>query len=332
MFQFASPWWLLAAPLPALLWHVVRRQALRTPQDPGQAALLHPHAEELARLQTQFGGRRPLRLPWLWVAGCAALFLALARPQWLLTDAPSSRHGRDIMLALDVSGSMRAQDFQLDGQPIDRLTLLKRVVASFLEARRSDRLGIIIFGDDAFTLAPLTPDIDLLIQLVNELDNGIAGEKTALGTAVALGVERLRAAATHKVLVLFTDGSHTAGGISPEQALELARREGVRVYTVGIGSHAEVAFPGAPSQTYVTAMPLNEALLRLLASDTGGRYFLGSRSEELADIAREIDRIETTSRADLSDTPRIEWFWLPLAAGLGLLYAQRQRRPAAVAP
>lgn len=332
MFQFASPWWLLAAPLPALLWHLLRRKTPRSPQRTEQAALFHPAAADLAHIQTQVGELRSLRLPWLWVAGCAALFLALARPQWLLTDAPSSRHGRDIMLALDVSGSMRAQDFTLDGQLTDRLTLLKRVVADFLEARRGDRLGIIIFGDEAFTLAPLTPDVDLLTQLVNELDNGIAGEKTALGTAVALGVERLRAAAKHKVLVLFTDGSHTAGRISPEQALELARNEGVRVYAVGIGSHAEVAFPGAPNQTYVTEMPLNEALLRRLADETGGQYFLGSRSEELADIARQIDGIETASRAESTDTPRIEWFWLPLAVGLGLLYVQRQRRPAAVAP
>lgn len=332
MFQFASPWWLLAVPLPALFWHVLRRSAARPTQEAARAALLHTHAAELALIQTRLGVAHPLRLPWLWAIGCAALFLALARPQWLITDAPSSRYGRDIMVALDVSGSMRAQDFHLEGQPTDRLTLLKRIVASFLEARRGDRLGIIIFGEEAFTLAPLTPDVDLLAQLVNELDNGIAGEKTALGTAIALGVERLRAAATHKVLVLFTDGSQTAGGISPQQALELARTEGVRVYTVGIGSHAEVTFPGAPNQTYVTDMPLDETLLRTLASETGGRYFLGSRSEELADIAREIDRIETRSRVDHSDTPRVEWFWLPMILGLALLLAQWRRHPTVVAP
>lgn len=332
MFQFASPWWLFAAPLPALVWYGIRHAGARAKPDPERLALLHPQAAELARLQAQWVSAPVRRMPWLWMLGCAGLFLALARPQWLLTDAPSSRHGRDIMLALDISGSMRAQDFSLDGQPTDRLTLLKRVVGNFLDARRGDRLGLIIFGDDAFTLAPLTPDIDLLIQLVNDLDNGMAGERTALGTAVALGVERLRAATRDKVLVLFTDGSHTAGGITPEQALELARRESVRVYAVGIGSHGEVAFPGAPNQTYRTEMPLDEALLRTVASQTGGRYFLGSDGKELTGITEEIDRIETSERTDASDTPRQEWFWLPLALGLALLYVHRLRDPAVAAP
>lgn len=332
MFQFASPWWLLAVPLPVLVWYAIQRIGARTKQDPERMALLHSQAAELALIQAQLGAAQVRRAPWLWTMGCAALFVALAQPQWLLTDAPSSRHGRDIMLALDISGSMRAQDFSLDGQPADRLTLLKRVVGNFLDARRGDRLGIIIFADDAFTLAPLTPDIGLLTQLVNDLDHGMAGEKTALGTAVALGVERLRAATRDKVLVLFTDGSHTAGGITPEQALKLARSESVRVYTVGIGSHGEVAFPGAPNQTYRTEMPLDEALLRTLASRTDGRYFFGSDSKELADITEEIDRLETSERTDTSDTPRREWFWLPLALGLTLLYVHRRRDSAVAAP
>lgn len=331
MFQFAAPWWLIATPIPALIWYALRRRATRATDDT-RAALLHPQAATLALIQTQIGKMQAHSMPWLWIVGCAALFVALARPQWLLTDAPSSRHGRDLMLALDVSGSMRAQDFTLDGQPADRLTLLKRIVADFMEERRGDRLGLIIFGDDAFTLAPLTTDVDLLARLVNELDNGIAGERTALGTAIALGVERLRSAATQKVLVLFTDGSHTAGGITPQQALELARAEGVRIHTVGIGSHAEVAFPGAPNETYLTDMPLNEPLLRTLAGETGGRYFLGSRSEELADIAQEINRIETRPRVDSGDTPRWEWFWVPLAMGLALLLGHRRRNATAIAP
>lgn len=332
MFQFAAPWWLIATPIPALIWYALRRGAARAKDTTQRAALLHSQAATLALIQAQVGKVQVRSMPWLWVIGCAALFVALARPQWLLTDAPNSRHGRDLMLALDVSGSMRAQDFSLDGQPADRLTLLKRVVADFIEARRGDRLGIVIFGDDAFTLAPLTTDTHLLTRMVNELDNGIAGEQTALGTAVALGVERLRSAATHKILVLFTDGSQTAGGITPQQALELARSEGVRIYTVGIGSHAQVTFPGAPNETYVTDMPLNETLLRTLAGETGGRYFLASRSEELADIAREIDRIETRPRLDPGDTPRREWFWIPLAIGLALLFGHRRRTALEIAP
>lgn len=315
-----------------MVWFVLPRLVARPRRQGESAALVHSQAQVLAQLQAQLGVARQVQMPWLWIIGCGALLLALARPQWLLTDAPGSRHGRDIMLALDVSGSMRAQDFSLDGKTVDRLALLKRVVTEFLETRRGDRLGIIIFGDDAFTLAPLTTDVDLLTQLVAELENGIAGEKTALGTAVALGVERLRPAATHKVLVLFTDGSQTAGGINPEQALALARNEGVRVYTVGIGSGAQVPFPGAPSQTYLTDMPLNEGVLRQLATQTGGQYFLGSRSEELAAVAREIDRLETRPRSAPSDTPRHEWFWIPLALGLALLYLHWRRNPVPVAP
>jgi Ca-activated chloride channel family protein len=294
---------------------------------------LHPFADELARMQSQLTPRESGKLAAVWVLGCSALVLALARPVWLEVDAPDSHYGRDMIVALDVSGSMRAEDFSINGTPTSRLALLKDAVEDFLKARRGDRVGIIIFGEDAFTLAPLTPDIDLLTRLVHDIDSGVAGERTALGNAMALAVERLRAGARHRVLVLFTDGSQTSGGIGPQQALDLAINEGVRIYTVGIGSSQQVAVPRAPGQSpALTQMPLDEALLRHIAQQSGGRYFLGSRVDDMTQITREIDQLEQASSANTLATPHREWFWVPLLVGAALLLFYRIQRPAVVAP
>lgn len=322
MFEFAAPLWLLLLPLAPLAWWFARR---RTPDRTG--ALLHPQASLLAELQG--GPRNGARwIPWLWLLGCTLLLLALARPQWLDMRAPGLEPGHNVMFAIDVSGSMRALDYVIDGRPASRLDAIKRALRQFLDRAHGVRVGAVVFADNAMTLLPLTADIALAKQLIAEVDNGLAGEKTALGDAIALGVKRVQAVDDPvRVLVLLTDGSATGGLVTPEAAALLARQAGVRLYTVGFGRGGKVAFPGSPVEAPVSAeLPPDEAQLQRLAAATGGAYFKAADTETLSGVLAEIEhleqaRIPAARRADIR-----EWYWLPAAAALLMLLVAEQRR------
>jgi Ca-activated chloride channel family protein len=320
VFAFASWYWLLALPLPLLLWQGWRRRPPRR-----QAALFHPHAALLAQLAAELPAPAR-RWPWLWLAGCMLLILALARPQWI-TLHPEDYPGRDLMFAIDVSGSMRAEDFVIDNRPVSRLDLVKEAVDRLLAARRGDRAGLIVFGDDAYTLTPVTTDLTLLRTLLGEMRNGIAGEKTALGDAIALAVKRLRERPPQsRILFLFTDGTNTAGRFQPAEALALAKRYKVRIYAVGIGRSGKVAYPGGESgETIAAELPLDEDLLQRLARESGGHYYHIQRSEDLGPILADIDRLETVDIHLDKIGDHAEWYWLPLVLGLGLLFLAQRR-------
>lgn len=315
MFQFASWAWLLALPLPSLIWWALKHR----PPQRAQAALFHPQATLLARLASE---QAPVtrRWPWLWIIGCALLIVALARPVWI-SLLPGEYPARDFMIAIDISGSMRAQDFIIDGQRVDRLAVVKKMVDGLLAARRGDRAGLIVFGDDALTLSPVSHDLPLVRELLKEIDHGIAGEKTALGDAVALAVKRLRERPPEaRILLLFSDGANTAGALLPARAAELARQYKVRIYSIGIGREGRVPYPGGPKgDTILTELPMDEGTLKALADDTGGRYYRAERSETLQAVLAEIDRAErVTVKLDHVGT-RHDWYGLPLALGLLLL-------------
>ncbi|MBK9132635.1 MAG: VWA domain-containing protein [Gammaproteobacteria bacterium] len=326
MFEFGAPLWLWLLPLAPLAWWLARRRA-----GDRAGALLHPQAELLAELQGNNGSLR--RAPWPWLLACTLLLLALARPQAIDTHAPELEPGHNIMFAVDVSGSMRALDYSIDGRPASRLDALKDALRRFLEQARGVRVGAVVFADDALTLLPLTSDLTLARQLVAEIDNGLAGEKTALGDAIALGVKRLQAVDDPaRVLVLLTDGSATGGLITPEAAAVIARAAGVRLYTVGFGRAGKVAFPGSPVEAPIsTELPPDEDQLRHLAAATGGVYFKAADGESLSAVLAEIERLEL---ARIPAPPRgdaEEWYWLPVAAALGvLLFAEARRRRAGV--
>lgn len=328
MFQFASMAWLLALPLPALAWWLLKRRARRQ----AQAALYHPQAALLAELAAE-PTSTSYRWPWLWMAGCALLVIALARPVWI-SLLPGEYPARDFMIAIDLSGSMRAQDFVIDGQSVDRLTVVKKVIDDLLAARRGDRAGIIVFGNDAITLSPVSPDLALVRELLRDLRHGIAGEKTALGDAVALAVKRLRERPpAARILLLFSDGAHTAGAIVPEQAIALARQYGVRIYSVGVGRAGRVPYPGGPGgRLILTELPMDETMLKRMAEATGGRYYRAERSETLPQILSDIDRLETIEVRLDHVGQRHDWYALPLALGLMLLLLARGRRRAEVVP
>lgn len=323
MFEFLAPLWLLLLPLaPLAAWRAARRQS----QDRSDA-LRHPQAHLLAELQGE--RRRVRRLPWLWLAGCTLLLLALARPQWLDTRPPGLEPGHNVMFAIDVSGSMRALDYVVDGRPASRLDALKRALQQFLAQARDLRVGALVFADDAMTLLPLTTDLALARQLLAEVDHSLAGEKTALGDAIALGVDRLQVVDDPvRVLVLLTDGSATGGLVTPDAAAALARRSGVRLYTVAFGRAGKVAFPASPVEAPLsTELPPDEDQLRRLAAATGGTYFKAGATEDLGGILAEIDRLEQARIPTLRRADGIEWFWLPAAGALlVLLLAEARRR------
>jgi Ca-activated chloride channel family protein len=323
---FAWPWWLLALPLPLLA-----RWLLPAARD-ASAALKVPFGERLDAIAA-VGGRslRGGSAGWLLWLAWALLCIAAARPQQLGEAVQPPQVGRDMMLALDLSGSMSEPDMALSDAPVDRLTAAKAVLADFLDRRVGDRIGLIVFGRRAYVLTPLTLDRDTVRDQLKDSVVGLAGQETAIGDAVGLAVKRLREQPSgQRVLILLTDGVNTAGALDPNKAAELARDHQVRIHTIAFGGDGsmslfgfKIAVPGGD--------PLDETSLRAIAQTTGGRFFRARDTAELAGIYAEIDRIEPVQRPGKAVRPRIERYVWPLAAAFGmalLAFAWPRRRPA----
>lgn len=310
---FAWPWWLLALPLPLLA-----RWLLPAARD-ASAALKVPFGERLDAIAA-VGGRslRGGSAGWLLWLAWALLCIAAARPQQLGEAVQPPQAGRDMMLALDLSGSMSEPDMALNDAPVDRLTAAKAVLADFLDRRVGDRIGLIVFGRRAYVLTPLTLDRDTVRDQLKDSVVGLAGQETAIGDAVGLAVKRLREQPSgQRVLILLTDGVNTAGALDPNKAAELARDHQVRIHTIAFGGDGslslfgfKIAVPGGD--------PLDETSLRAIAQTTGGRFFRARDTAELAGIYAEIDRIEPVQRPGKAVRPRIERYVWPLAAAFAL--------------
>jgi Ca-activated chloride channel family protein len=222
--------------------------------------------------------------------------------------------GRDLMLAVDISGSMREEDMIIGGRIVDRLTAVKAVAGDFIERREGDRIGLILFGQQAYLQTPLTFDRKTARTLLFESAVGLAGRETAIGDAIGLAVKRLRDAETEeRVLILLTDGANTAGTIRPQKAAELAADAGVRIHTIGVGGDPRSAFG-----LNLGRNPLDEAALRGIAQATGGRYFRARDVEELQSIYAMLDELEPVESDRISYKPVDELYGLPLAAALVL--------------
>lgn len=226
-----------------------------------------------------------------------SLVIALARPQTETSYSEVEASGRDIFIAMDTSGSMNALDFRIDGKRVDRLTALKKVVNDFIDARKGDRLGLVVFGTEVFTQCPLTLDHGVLKDLVSSLEVGMAGDGTALGDGLVVAVKRLKdIPAESRVIVLVTDGVKTAGSLEPEVAAEIAKKEGIKVYTIGIGGNKPAPFKvmgmfGIPQMEY-RPVELDEKTLREMAESTGGKYFNAEKTEALEEIYQQISKLE----------------------------------------
>lgn len=263
-------------------------------------------------------------LPALKVLVFGLLVVALARPQYSSSFVEVEDTGRDIMLALDLSGSMAALDFKLNGKTVERVDALKHVVTDFIAKRAGDRMGLVVFGDAAFTQCPLTTDHRLLQSFVNELEVGMSGRATAVGDAIAVALKRIKdIEGKSKVIVVVTDGKSNAGNISPLEAARLAKELGVKIYTVGIGGpgYAPLRVPTIFGGTAVVnhLMDYDEKTLKEIASTTGGAYFNAKTTEALQKIYQDIDRLEERSDKRYEYIEYEENYFPLVVLGLALL-------------
>lgn len=289
-FRFAYPV-LLILLLPVLGW--VLFSLWKKP-----ASMTYSMASRLALLA---GGASRLwaKVPLALRTACLVLLvLAAARPQFFNVSRETRSPGVDIMLCLDTSGSMQALDFQLNEKPVSRLTAVKKVVSDFIKKRETDRIGLVVFGEEAFTQSPLTVDKGLLLALVDKMEVGMAGDRTAIGSAIAVGGKRLKdLKAKSKVLILLTDGRHNAGDITPEEAARAVRALGIKVYAIGVGGKGPAPFPVNTffgPRLVNRQVDLDEATLKKVASLGGGEYFRAADSGRLSEIYDIIDRQEKT--------------------------------------
>ncbi|WP_267126005.1 vWA domain-containing protein, partial [Xanthomonas sacchari] len=244
---------------------------------------------------------------------------AAARPLQLGEPIAPPQQARQLMLAVDLSGSMSEPDMTLGGRVVDRLTAAKAVLADFLDRRDGDRIGLLVFGQQAYALTPLTADLATVRDQLRDSVVGLAGRETALGDAIALAVKRLREQKQgERVLIVLTDGVNTAGVLDPLKAAELAKAEHVRVYTIAFGGDGGMSLFGLPIPGSGGDDQVDEDTLRKIAQDTGGRFFRARDTAELASIYAELDRLEPVRSAGPAVRPRIERYAWPLAAALAL--------------
>lgn len=292
MFEFAHPYLLALLPLAWCL-----RRWLPPAGTLGHAALWAPFYQRLQRLSGQPAPRfaRPRWKLVLAYSIWCLLCLAAAGPQWLGEAVKLPQAGRNLMLAVDISGSMQIKDMVLNGKSVDRLTDVKAIATAFIEARQGDRLGLVLFGSRAYLQTPLTFDLSTVAQQLDDATIGLAGQETAIGDAIALGVKHLLdASEKNRVLILLTDGVNTAGTIDPMKAAELAVQTHVKIYTIGMGATA-LTVPGmfGPRQVNPSAQ-LDVKTLTKIAELTQGRFFRAENTEALAAAYRELDRLEPT--------------------------------------
>lgn len=314
--RFQAPWFLLLLTvIPFMGWYGLRRFA--------STQIRFSSLYVLGQLKS------PRTLLWrkmLVLARCAAMalfILALARPQSGITSTSIATEGIDIMLCLDTSGSMQALDFKEKRLRVPRLEVVKRVVDSFIKGRKNDRIGMVVFGQEAFTQCPLTLDYGVLISFLKEIEIGMAGDSTAIGSALAVCVKRLKdLPSKSKVIILLTDGRHNAGSITPATAADIAKSFNIKIYTIGVGSEGEAPFlvDALFGKQYVyQKVDLDEDTLRDVAKRTGGKYFRATNTEALEDIYRQIDAMEKTeiTKNEYREYEELfAWFLIP---GLALL-------------
>jgi Ca-activated chloride channel family protein len=327
MIRFLYPHllWLLAL-LPLLLLWRGRRGPV--------AAVEYSNADlarQVARETRSRAGRWLIALP---LAVLAMLIIGLARPQFGRRNATVQASGIDMMLAVDVSGSMQSLDFKVDGQPVSRVDVVKSVVSKFIEARPDDRIGIIEFAHSPYLVCPLTLDHDWLLRNLDRVQIGGIDDGTAIGSGIAACVNRLRdQPGKSKVVVLLTDGQNNCGKISPVMAAEAARALGVKVYTIGAGVRGEAPMPVTDSdgnkRIVMIQADVDEKALQEIATETGGKFFRATDTDSLKNIYGEIDRLEKTThtlKKFESQRELFPWAVVPALCLLGVSIGLAQTR------
>jgi Ca-activated chloride channel homolog len=307
MFEFAWPWMLALLPLPLLAWWLLPPYRAR------QASVQIPFFERLATAtgQTPQRGAVVLRRRAIQMAAAIVIWIlvvaALARPQWVGDPVTREVSARDLILAIDISGSMDQRDFHTpDGAMLTRLDGVKRVIKDFIARRHGDRVALILFGTKAYVQVPFTQDLETATQLLEQTQVGMAGQQTAIGDTIGLAIKTLQnSTASQKMLILLTDGNDTASRVPPEHAADIARQNEVVVYTVGVGD------PAASGENRVDL-----GILQSVATTTGGQFFRAENGAQLEAIYADIDRLAPAKLDTLSWRPKLPLFQWPLGAAV----------------
>lgn len=320
MFSFDWIWMFLLFPLP---WVI----SLTLPGDESATkALKVPYFKRWSTLQQDtrsvyHSKRRSSILLYI----CWTFFLAAAaKPMWIGDPVSLPTTGRDLMMAIDLSGSMEYPDFLLNGEKVDRLTIVKNVAGDFIERRKGDRIGLVLFGRNAYVQTPLTFDLETVKFMLNEAEIGLAGKETAIGDGIGLAVKRLKDRPEQsRVLILLTDGANTAGEIEPLKAAELAKELGLKIYTIGVGADAMDVQTFFGTRRINPSADLDEGTLTKIAAMTGGAYFRAKDTKALEQIYAKLDELEPATQDAETMRPQKSLFYWPLSIAvlLGLIYS-----------
>lgn len=314
MFELATPWVLAILPLPVLYWYLLPRAKVKLP-----AALKIPFFDAMMGIADQekrsISAQSLLLIPALiWVL----LVVALSGPRWVGEPIAMTRNGYNIMMALDLSGSMEVKDMILHGRPVNRLLVVKKAAEKFIEDRSGDRIGLILFGTRAYLQTPLTYDRHSILMRIDDATAGLAGKTTSIGDAVGLAVKHLEDVPKEgRIIILLTDGANNSGALQPLKGAELAKDDGIKIYTIGLGSEAD---PRALSGDFLNpamSADLDEETLKKMADMTGGQYFRATDPESLQTIYQTINKLETVDQEQATIRPQKEYY--PWFAGLALL-------------
>jgi len=319
MFNLYWPWIFVLLPLPWLIKWLPRVK---------QASITTIEAPFLDNIFTESNSQNHQSasllnwLPWL------LLLCAASRPQWIGEPMALPVEGRDLMLAIDISGSMEQKDMQINGQAVDRLTAVKKVAGEFIERRTGDRIGLILFGENAYLQVPLTFDRKTVKTLLYEAAIGLAGKSTAIGDSIGLAVKKARETENNnRILIVLTDGQNTAGAIEPLKAAELARAEKLKIYTIGVGADELVVNSFFGQRRINPSSDLDEATLRRIAAITEGKYFRARDTQELEQIYSILDELEPLAEEEQFYRPTDElYFWPLLACFISILFTLWLRR------
>lgn len=319
MIVLEMPWVLIIFPLP---WLIRRFTSIYA-----EGAIRLPFVSQLLIAQSKGGLSYSFskRLWWA-LAMWLGLILAAARPTWQGEPIQLPVLGRDLMMVLDLSGSMQVEDFKQSGHTVSRLQAAKHVLTEFIKRRQGDRLGLILFGDQAYLQSAMTFDLKTVSLFLEEAAIGLAGEKTAIGEAIGLGVKHLsRLPESNRVMILLTDGANTAGALSPLQAADIAKKMNLKIYTIGVGADVMWVRDFFGRHKMNPSADLDEETLREIAKITGGRYFRATDTQALEAIYAEINLLEPLPKGGNTYRPKTDLFIWPLlfslCCGAGIWYS-----------
>ncbi|MFY7697565.1 MAG: VWA domain-containing protein [Legionella sp.] len=313
MFELAYPWVLLALILPIII-----RLFFRPLSASGSAALIVPFYKSLYPvIVNKKNNVLTHKSSNLFFIVWTLVVLALSNPRWVGEPLPAAYDGHNIMLALDISASMKLTDMLVNGQYISRLNVVKRTAVDFVQKRTGDKIGLILFGSVAYLQTPLTYDHQNIITRIDDASIGLAGQATAIGDAIGLAVKRLQQVSDKsRIIILLTDGVNNSGILTPQKAAELANSEHIRIYTIGLGLGDD---PHGLTSFFSNAADLDEESLKIVANLTGGKYFRAMDMKSLEDIYQTIHRLETIRQKGQSLRPQKEYYCWPLAMSFILL-------------